>query len=146
MESEHSRIFRVELVTKNAVLGSSGTHFMHMRVTHYMHMRVKLVKSSVLSVLTMFHHQIHHWIWHHIQHHMWCFVRFGYQMYNLKNVQNIHGEVLILVKLQVSACNFAKINTPPWVFFTFFKLYKWYQIAQHTAYSKLLTISILLPF
>ena len=23
-----------------------------------------------------------------------------------------------------------KINTPPWVFFTFFKLYKWYQIAQ----------------
>ena len=26
--------------------------------------------------------------------------------------------------------NFCKINTPPWVFFTFFKLYKWYQIAQ----------------
>ena len=23
-----------------------------------------------------------------------------------------------------------KINTPPWVFFTFFKLYKWYQIPQ----------------
>ena len=23
-----------------------------------------------------------------------------------------------------------KINTPPWVFFTFFTLYKWYQIAQ----------------
>ena len=32
MESEHSGIFRVELVTKNVVLGSSGTHFMHMRV------------------------------------------------------------------------------------------------------------------
>ena len=30
------------------------------------------------------------------------------------------------------ACNFTKINTPPWVFFTFFKLYKWYQIAQRT--------------
>ena len=27
------------------------------------------------------------------------------------------------------ACNFTKINTPPWVFFTFFKLYKCYQIA-----------------
>ena len=27
---------------------------------------------------------------------------------------------------------FTKINTPPWVFFTFFKLYKWYQIAQQT--------------
>ena len=32
MESEHSGIFRVELVTKNVVLGSSGTHFTHMRV------------------------------------------------------------------------------------------------------------------
>ena len=28
--------------------------------------------------------------------------------------------------------NFTKINTPPWVFFTFFELYKWYQIAQRT--------------
>ena len=28
------------------------------------------------------------------------------------------------------ACNFFKINTPPWVFFSFFKLYKWYEIAQ----------------
>ena len=25
--------------------------------------------------------------------------------------------------------DFTKINTPPWVFFTFFKLHKWYQIA-----------------
>ena len=31
---EHSGIFRVELVTKNVVLGSSGTHFMHMRVNN----------------------------------------------------------------------------------------------------------------
>ena len=30
MESELSGIFQVELVTKNVVLGSSGTHFMHM--------------------------------------------------------------------------------------------------------------------
>ena len=29
------------------------------------------------------------------------------------------------------ACNFTKSSTPPWVFFTFFKLYKWYQIAQN---------------
>ena len=27
-----------------------------------------------------------------------------------------------------------KINTHPWVFFTFFKLNKWYQIAQCTTY------------
>ena len=32
------------------------------------------------------------------------------------------------------ACNFSKINTPPWVFFMFYKLYKWYQIAQRTTY------------
>ena len=39
-----------------------------------------------------------------------------YHLYNLKNVNNPHGGVLILVKLQASACNFTKINTPPWVF------------------------------
>ena len=53
----------------------------------------------------------------------------------LKNVKNIHEGVLLLVKLQASA----KSNTPPWVFFTLFKLYKWYQIAQLTTYIKLLT-------
>ena len=57
-----------------------------------------------------------------------------YYLYNLKNVKNTHEGVLILVKLQASACNFTKINTPPWVFFTFFKLHKWYQIAQRITY------------
>ena len=28
-----------------------------------------------------------------------------------------------------------KCNTPSWVFFTFFKLYNWYQIAQHISYN-----------
>ena len=28
----------------------------------------------------------------------------------------------------------AKIDTPLWVFFTFFKLYKWYQFAQRITY------------
>ena len=31
--------------------------------------------------------------------------------------------------------NFTKSNTP-WVFFTFFKLYQWYQIAQNIAFSE----------
>ena len=52
-----------------------------------------------------------------------------------KNVKNTHGGVLILVKLQTSACNFTKINTPPWVFFTFLKLYKWYQITQRITFT-----------
>ena len=29
--------------------------------------------------------------------------------------------------------NFNKVNTPPWLFFMFFNLYKWYQIAQRIA-------------
>ena len=32
------------------------------------------------------------------------------------------------------ACNFTKIYTLPWVFFTFFKWYKWYQIVQSDSY------------
>ena len=57
-----------------------------------------------------------------------------YHLDNWKNVKNTPRGVLILVKLQAEACNFTKINTPPWVFFTFFELYKWYQIAQRTTY------------
>ena len=38
-----------------------------------------------------------------------------YHLYNLKNVKNIHGGVLILV-------NFTEINAPPWVFFYIFKI------------------------
>ena len=40
---------------------------------------------------------------------------------NLKNVKNTHGGVLLLMNLQVY---------PPWVFFSLFKLYKRYHIAQ----------------
>ena len=32
---------------------------------------------------------------------------------------------------QKATSNFTKSNSPPWVFFTFFKLYKWYQFAQN---------------
>ena len=40
----------------------------------------------------------------------------------------------LLERLTSKACNFTKINTPPWVFFAFLKLCKWYQIAQRTTY------------
>ena len=49
-----------------------------------------------------------------------------YHLYNLKNVKKTHGGVSLLVKLRA--------NTPPWVCFMFFKLYKWYQIAQNITY------------
>ena len=32
---------------------------------------------------------------------------------------------------QKATSNFTKSNSPPWVVFTFFKLYKWYQFAQN---------------
>ena len=48
----------------------------------------------------------------------------------LKMWKNTHEGVLFLVKLQAEAYDFTKSNTPPCVFLTFFKLYKWYQIAQ----------------
>ena len=59
-----------------------------------------------------------------------------YHVHNFKNVKNTHGGMLISVKLQAEACIFTKISTP-WVFFTFFKLYKWYQIAQRITYVSL---------
>ena len=46
-------------------------------------------------------------------------------MYNLKNEKNTHGGVLLLVKLQALI-----------LFFTFFKLYKWYQTAQRITYNE----------
>ena len=54
---------------------------------------------------------------------------------HLYNLKNTHGGVLLLVKLKAEACNFTKSITPPWVFFTFFKLYKWDQIVQSVSYA-----------
>ena len=53
-----------------------------------------------------------------------------YHLHNSKNVENTHGGLLLLVKLQAEACNFTKSNIPPWVLFTFLKLIRWYQFAQ----------------
>ena len=58
-----------------------------------------------------------------------------YHLHNLKNVKNTHGGVLLSVNLQVETCNFTKSNTPPWLIFLFFELYKWYEIAQNISTS-----------
>ena len=39
---------------------------------------------------------------------------------------------------KVAGFYFTKSNAPLWVFFTFFKLYKWYQIAHHIIHINLL--------
>ena len=57
-----------------------------------------------------------------------------YQWHNLKNVNNTHTGMLLLVKLQALSCNFTKSNTPHWAFFTFLELHKWYQIAQNVGF------------
>lgn len=43
----------------------------------------------------------------------------------LKSVKNTHG-VIFLVKMQASDCHFTKSSTPPWVFWKYLKLHKWY--------------------
>ena len=48
-----------------------------------------------------------------------------------KNVKTHMKECYLQESFQLQACNFTKSNTPPLIFFTFFKLYKWHQIAQH---------------
>ena len=69
-----------------------------------------------------------------------------YHLYKLKNVKNTHGGVLLLVKLQ--AISFAQFqerkkhlwmsNTPPWLFFTFFKIIQMVpNRAKHHIYAKL---------
>ena len=51
-------------------------------------------------------------------------------LYKFKKVKNAHGGVILLLKLQAKVCNFTESNTHPWMFFTFFKSFKWYQITQ----------------
>ena len=42
-----------------------------------------------------------------------------YHLYNLKNVENTHGGVLLLVKVQAKACIFTKNNTSLRCFLSF---------------------------
>ena len=42
-----------------------------------------------------------------------------YHLYVLKNVENSHGGVLLLLKSQTPVCNFSKSNYLQWVIFTF---------------------------
>ena len=69
-----------------------------------------------------------------------------YHLYNLKNVKNTHGGVLLQVKLQAAIWyHLYNLKNVKNVFFTFFKLYKWHQIASHPVIgnAQLLCISFL---
>ena len=69
-----------------------------------------------------------------------------YHLYNFKNVKNTCREVLLLVKLKAKAKNFTKSNTPPLVFFTFFTLYKRYQIAQSVSHTLFISFLVYLDW
>ena len=70
--------------------------------------------------------------------HLWCVARFGALRDLVRFVQFKEREKHS--RRSVNSCNFTKINTPPWVFLTFFKLHKWYQIAQRITYNAALAI------
>ena len=55
-------------------------------------------------------------------------------------------ETSILVKLKALACKFNTSKTPLRVFFTFLKLYRWYQIVQSIIYTAFGTRPNLNPF
>ena len=57
-----------------------------------------------------------------------------YHLYNLKNVKNTHGGVLLLVK----PATLLKVTFLHGSFSRFFKLYKWYQVAQNITVTNLL--------
>ena len=62
-----------------------------------------------------------------------------------KKRERLSWRILLLVKSQVLVYNFTKSETPPWVFFTFFKLYKWYQMTQrvsNTYYANYFTMKV----
>ena len=53
-----------------------------------------------------------------------------YHLYELKNAKATHGGVMLLVKFHVSPASWIKVSFLHGFSSTFFKLYKWYQIAQ----------------
>ena len=61
---------------------------------------------------------------------LWCVARFVIPFVQLKEREKHPYR-------SVSFSNFTKSSTPPWVYFTFFKLCKWYQIAQSIMYEYL---------
>ena len=67
---------------------------------------------------------------------MWDVFRDLVSFVRFKNVKNTHGGVLLVVKLMAEAYNFSKSNTPPWLFFAFLELYKWYQTAQSLLFQR----------
>ena len=59
-----------------------------------------------------------------------------YHLQNFKKREKHLWRSATFIKVAGLGYNFTKSNIPPWVFFTFLKLYKQYQIAQNIKYVK----------
>ena len=65
-----------------------------------------------------------------------------YQSHNLKKCEKHTWRSVTFCKVIGFSLHFTKSNTPLWVFFTFFILYKWYQIAQSVSQELVYDIKI----
>ena len=82
------------------------------------------------------HHWKQDWKWKSI---ICDALRYLLPFVQFKNMKNME-ECYFWLKLQASACNFTKSNTPAWVVFTFFKLHKWCQIVRRISYAESINI------
>ena len=57
-----------------------------------------------------------------------------YHLYNLRNVKNTHGGVLMLLKLQAKPTTLLKLTILHGCLFMFLKLNKWDQIVQRISH------------
>ena len=80
---------------------------------------------------TWTNHWTHNIIWKYICDDLHCMI--WYHLYNLKNAKKAHWGVLLL----------NKSDTPPWAFFTFFELCKWYQIAERITKVNVISLNII---
>ena len=108
---ENQIIFGVFRRHKTETLARNGLNILKMLVEEFIFTNIYTFQSLDFPIFVVLYT-------------IWCY------LHNLENVENTHGGVLPLVKLEASACNFTKSNNPPWVSFTFFKLYKLYQITE----------------
>ena len=99
-----------------------GIYFIKKHITNVFHIRTiilrilsykYLIPFSGMNVFVMFRA-----IWYHL--------------YNLKSVKYPPWKSVTFSKV----AGFTKSNTPLWVLFTFFNLYKWYQIEQPITFTE----------
>ena len=64
----------------------------------------------------------------------WCFAQLV-PFLQFKKREKLPWRSVIFSKVANRSRHFTKSNAPPWIFFTFFKLCKWYQIAQSVIYN-----------